>query len=762
MTSRWMSWRAALVAVLLMMVIPSFSAVSPASANSQTIRRLEMPLHSAQTDVIENSYIVVYRDDVIGAASVTDSIKKSGTVKVKHEYKSALRGFSGEMSEAEAEKLAKDPRVAFVEPNRTFYKVGASLDYGPDRVNADLNSYANINNFADTNVNVDIAIVDDGAGPHPLLNIAGGYDCTGSGSYNGSSLNSHGTFVAGLAAAIDNSEGLPGVAPGARIWAIKVIHGSSGDTAALLCGLDWVYDHRSTIEVANLSLGSYFPYADTGCNSETIHYAICRVTNGGVTVVVAAGNDAMDASNFLPAKYPEVITVSALADSDGSPGGFGPPISVDGELLGKDDNLATFSNYGSVVDIAAPGVELISLYPGGGYSIGSGTSFSSPITAGAAALYIAEHGDVGPSAVKSGLLSSRERYDMPADRDSFEEGIVNASGRGFPSISLSRISAQVDHMVTVTVGNFEPNEAIQVRFDSTLLTQFIVNAGGDGSATFKVPAGVKGSHKISARSHSFMVTTTLTISPRIRLSKTSGVPGSSFDVSLRGFEKQQTVAIKWYNGSSYVTLGTMTTSNTGSANKIFYVPNTYRGGHKVEADPPTGGSVSSTFAVKPLVKITPGSGASGSNATIELKGFVKSETVKVYFFNGPTKILLRTKTVSSTTGYASSTVTIPAGATIGVHSIQAEGTGGSLATTSFNVTSIGGSAGTPTPTATLSPTETATPSVTETSTAPPVEETPTALPTDTPTEAPTEGPTETATPEPTETGIVEDAGTPGP
>src|SRR5919106_6605922 len=125
MTSRWMSWRAALVAVLLMTVIPSFSTVSTASANSPTVKRLEMPLHTAQTDVIENSYIVVYRDDVIGAASVTDSIKKSGKVKVKHEYKSALRGFSGEMSEAEAEKLAKDPRVAFVEPNRTFYKVGA-------------------------------------------------------------------------------------------------------------------------------------------------------------------------------------------------------------------------------------------------------------------------------------------------------------------------------------------------------------------------------------------------------------------------------------------------------------------------------------------------------------------------------------------------------------------------------------------------------------------------------------------------------------
>ena len=550
------------------------------------------------TEVTSSSYATT----LLARLPLTESVKKSSTVKFDHEYDSAFRGFSAEMTEAEAQKLENDPRVAFVEPNRKFYKVGAVLDYGVDRVNADLNPYANIDNV-DQRVNVDIAIIDDGVGPHPLLNVKGGYDCTGSGSFAGSSLNSHGTFVAGLAAGIDNSAGYPGVAPGARIWAVKVIHGTQGDTADLLCGLDWVLDHQSTIEVANMSLGSYYPYPDYGCNTETIHYAICQLKNAGVTVVVAAGNDTMDASKFIPAKYSEVITVSALADSDAMPGGFGPP-TFDGQ--GNDDTAATFSNFGSVVDIAAPGVDLISLKPGGGYEFGSGTSFSSPIVAGAAALYIAQNGDVGPAAVKSGLLARREKIHLPGDHDSIDEGVLNASGRNLATVTLSRTSAQVDMAVTLTLDNFDANESVKIRFDKTILKTMNVNASGDGSVTVKVPAGVKGNHIFSASSHDFSINKTLSVSPRIRLSTTSGIPGSSFNVSLRGFTKLQTVAIKWYNGSSYVTLGTMTTSNTGSANKDFVVPTTYRGGHKVEADPPVGGSVSSTFTVKPRVKITPG------------------------------------------------------------------------------------------------------------------------------------------------------------
>jgi subtilisin family serine protease len=751
--------QAAVAAVFVLVLLPFSPVARPAAASARELPpRIQTTSNAAQEEVIADSYIVVLRNDVIGAASLTESVKKSGNVKVDHEYNSAFRGFSAEMTEAEALKLENDPRVAFVEPNRKIYRAGAALDYGQDRVNADLNPYAHIDNV-DTishRVNVDIAIIDDGVGPHPLLNVYQGFDCTGSGSWNGSATNSHGTFVAGLAAGIDNSAGYPGVAPGARIWSVKVINGSSGNTANLLCGLNYVYANRTSIEVANMSLGAYCPFSDSICGTVGVHNVIAQLNAAGVTMVVAAGNETDDASKYMPAKYSEVITVSALADSDAMPGGFGPPTFYE---QGNDDTFATFSNYGSVVDIAAPGVDLISLYPGSGYTAGSGTSFSSPIVAGAAALYIAEKGDVGPAAVKSGLLSRREKVHLAGDHDSIDEGVLNASGRNLATLALSRSSAQVDMEVVLALDNFDANESVNVRFDKTIIATTTVNASGDGWVSVHVPAGVKGNHIFTASSHDFSIDKTLSNSPRIRLSPTSGIPGSSFNVSLRGFMKQQTVAIKWYNGSSYVTMGTVKTSNTGSANKDFVVPTTYRGGHKVEADPPVGGSVSTTFAVKPRFKIVPGSGASGSTASIELKGFVAGETVKVYFFNGATKILLRTKTASST-GSATSTVTIPASATISAHTIQAEGTGGSLALTSFSVTSIGGSASTATPTATLNPTETVTPEpvATESPTPAPVEETPTAEVT----EAPTETATETATPTPTAEPIVEDSGTPGP
>ena len=109
-------------------------------------------------------------------------------------------------------------------------------------------------------VDADIAILDTGISGHPDLNVAGGYDCTGSGGY--SDVNSHGTHVAGTAAAKDDANGVVGVAPGARLWAVKVLDDTgSGTTAGVICGIDWVTgkntdgDTSNDIEVANMSLG---------------------------------------------------------------------------------------------------------------------------------------------------------------------------------------------------------------------------------------------------------------------------------------------------------------------------------------------------------------------------------------------------------------------------------------------------------------------------------------------------------------------------
>jgi subtilisin family serine protease len=148
-------------------------------------------------------------------------------------------------------------------------------------------------------------------------------------------------------------------------------------------------------------------------------------------MVVAAGNSSQNAADFVPATYAEVITVSALADSDGQPGGFGPATSS-----GRDDTLATFSNFGADINIAAPGVDIFSTVPTGtcqfcnptGYGLLSGTSMASPHVAGAAALYLATHPGASPAQVKNELLATREVVALPNDPDGIAEGVLRVVG----------------------------------------------------------------------------------------------------------------------------------------------------------------------------------------------------------------------------------------------------------------------------------------------------------------------------------------------
>jgi subtilisin family serine protease len=208
--------------------------------------------------------------------------------------------------------------------------------------------------------------------------------------------------------------------------------------ADLLCAIDWVTAHKSTIEVANMSLGNEFTPQPENCDKpktktsgDIEHYAICRSVAAGVTYVVSAGNDSVDTSQIQPASYDEVITASALGDSDGQPGGLGPQLPFGicdlGGATMADDTFAFFSNFGADVDLAAPGVCVGSLYPGGLYASDSGTSYASPIVAGAAALYKTNNPTATPAQVRAALLSLAESGPIPGDPDTSHEGIVNVS-----------------------------------------------------------------------------------------------------------------------------------------------------------------------------------------------------------------------------------------------------------------------------------------------------------------------------------------------
>jgi subtilisin family serine protease len=384
------------------------------------------------------THIVVFRSDV-DPDSVTNELATTHGLRVTHIFRHAIKGTAMVVPPGRLAALQRDPRVAYVEVNQVFHATAQTLPTGVNRINADIDLTAKINGV-DDRVNADIAILDSGIDlTHPDLNLYRYTNCTvgtvkktckdsDSGANDGFG---HGTHVAGIAAALDNGSGVVGVAPGARLWAIKVLDDTgNGTTSAVVAGIDYVTAYAGEIEVANMSLGCV-------CTSTAMNTAVSNSVAAGVVYAISAGNDMMDVANVTPANNPSAIIVSALADFDGKPGG----LSNAGQAYttcteNQDDSFACFSNFGSGVTIMAPGVNILSTWMGGGTAILGGTSMASPHVAGAAALYRAKHPGSTPGQVKAGLLA--EADPMPCansgtgrcsdDPDGIQEPLVMLHG----------------------------------------------------------------------------------------------------------------------------------------------------------------------------------------------------------------------------------------------------------------------------------------------------------------------------------------------
>lgn len=207
-----------------------------------------------------------------------------------------------------------------------------------------------------------------------------------------------------IAAARDNSRGVVGVAPGARLWALRVFQcGGLTFFSDIIAAMDWSIDEG--MKVLNMSL-SGGGRDDGNCgfsNGDVFHQAVCRTVAAGITIVVAAGNSSRDAALERPASYDEVITVSASDSTDA---------------------LASFSNFGADIDLAAPGVRILNTYIDGQYVRLSGTSMASPHVAGAAALLIAaSRRTLSPAQVKEALIRNA-RGTVRNDRDGTPDRIV--------------------------------------------------------------------------------------------------------------------------------------------------------------------------------------------------------------------------------------------------------------------------------------------------------------------------------------------------
>ena len=248
---------------------------------------------------------------------------------VDHVYRHALRGFSFRGSAHAAAALVRNPHVIAVVADRELRAV-ETLPWGVKRIDAYHPGADDAYEAGFRGAGVSIGILDTGIDlDHPDLNVdvGRGRNCMEGGGVPEDG-HGHGTHVAGTATAQLNGIGVVGVAPEAAVVPIKVLDDSGvGTDATVICGVDYLTglaldgDPANDIQIANMSLGEEGTVGN--CSDGGLHQAICQSVAAGVTYVVAAGNSSIDANGFVPASYPEVITVSAMVDLDGEPGGAG-------------------------------------------------------------------------------------------------------------------------------------------------------------------------------------------------------------------------------------------------------------------------------------------------------------------------------------------------------------------------------------------------------------------------------------------------------
>ena len=433
------------LAALLAITVSPLAALPVAAAPAASSRFPTLPEDMAKTKTkltVDGRYIVELKPgrDVDKAKGKAEKLG----VKPDKTYRYALKGYSAHLDKGQLAAIRADPDVQEVVPDEIFHMTGQTKPTGVRRVNATESNISNINGQDGTvasgeRVDADVAIVDTGIDKtHEDLNVVGGISCSTTNPNAWGDPNGHGTHVAGIVGALDNGVGVVGVAPGVRLWAVRILDpAGDGLLSWYVCGLDWITAQkdpndptRPLFEAVNMSVAKDGK-DDNNCgltNKDVIHQAICRLVASGVTVVAAAGNNHFNAANLKPASYNEVITVSALADSDGKPGGEGAPLCYSWGSWDQDDTFADFSNYGADVDLIAPGKCIYSTLPGNRYGYISGTSMAAPHVTGAVALYKSSRPDATPAEVRLALRAAGNLdWNTATDPDSIHEPLLDVS-----------------------------------------------------------------------------------------------------------------------------------------------------------------------------------------------------------------------------------------------------------------------------------------------------------------------------------------------
>ncbi|MFF3400601.1 S8 family serine peptidase [Streptomyces sp. NPDC002659] len=428
------------------------SALTATAANAAEPAPVGVIQNAGAPGVIAGSYIVTLDESAPDAGSKAGkALAAEYGAKIRKTYDAALNGYSVQLSEAQAKKFAADPAVASVVQNRVFKATGTQPNppsWGLDRIDQKALPLNQSYTYPDTaGEGVTAYIIDTGVRiTHTDFGgrASYGYDAIDNDN-TAQDGNGHGTHVAANVAGSSY-----GVAKKAKIVGVRVLDNSgSGTTEQVVAGIDWVTQHAVKPAVANMSLGGG---VDTALDT-----AVRNSIASGVTYAVAAGNDGANASNYSPARVAEAITVGSTTSSDAR---------------------SSFSNYGSILDIFAPGSSITSAWNSSDTATNtiSGTSMATPHVTGAAALYLAANKTATPAQVSSALTTAATA------------GVVGNPGTGSPNRLL-----YVGGGSTQPPGPKFENTADYTISDNSTVESPVTVSGvtGNAPASLSVPVDIK-------------------------------------------------------------------------------------------------------------------------------------------------------------------------------------------------------------------------------------------------------------------------------